>query len=70
MQGSSLNCSVTGDCGGGWGGELSSYKGLMTLAQGKANAEEMLPRNLSTVIKKIPVLSHEVKGERKLGLKK
>lgn len=54
----------------GRGGELSSYKGLMTLAQGEANAGEMLPRNLSTVIKKIPVLSHEVKGERKLGLKK
>ena len=42
----------------------------MILVQGETNAEEMLPRKLSTVIKKIPVLSYEVKGKRKLGLKK
>lgn len=48
----------------GAGGELSSYKGLMTLVQGETNAE------ISTVIKKIPVLNYDVKGKRKLGLKK
>lgn len=65
MQGSSLNCSITG----GRVGEVLSYKGLITLAQGEANAEEMFPRNLSTVLKKTPSAFPQSKGEKETEIK-
>lgn len=67
MQGSSLNCRVTG---GGGRGELFFSRELMTLAQGDAGAEEMLQSNLLTVMKKIPVLFHQSEGEKKTLMQK
>lgn len=48
------------------GGELLFYKAFVTLGRGDPSAEEMLQRDLSIVVKKIPGLFHKVKGKRKL----